>query len=314
MSLFDSAKNSHLEFQMSSTSSLEAVGDPPPILPALLASLSILVGGRALFIIQWSLVQSELMRAGTVERLSTLAYVAPLRALETIFRPILRPTLDLFGKVAAIQTTSPDEYVSKVLGVSLDSVRELHFEFENELVPEAVPNSTFPSTWRTTTEEAFVLFAITRVKKPLRVIETGVAEGRSSRAILTALQMNTSGELESFDVRYDVGSSVDPALRDRWKLRTVPWIGKRRILKHELARLSPIDLFFHDSQHTYGWQSIEYRMAWNSLSQGGFLTSDDVDSSFAFLDFCNSVKIAPEVLVGERKVFGVAKKPTAVSV
>jgi len=148
--------------------------------------------------------------------------------------------------------------------------------------------------------------------KPERVIETGVSEGRSSRALLSALQANSSGHLLSFDIEPEVGSLVETPLRARWTFHQLP--GRQRSLAFEkaLKDFAPIDLFFHDSHHTYGWQSLEYRLAWNSLAEGGFLTSDDVDSSFAFLDFCKRNSVTPDILVGDAKLFGAVRKPRSV--
>ena len=250
------------------------------------------------------------MRAEKTERIANLAHIVPLRALEYLFRPVMRPGLDLFNKVARIQTTDPEVFLGECLGISSSALADLRSEFENNPVSADGRQPRFPEACKVTADEALVLYAISRVMKPERVVETGVAEGRSSRAILSALLMNSRGLLMSFDIRDDVGSLIEAKLLGRWNFQLLPQAHKRAVFSRELSRFSPIDLFFHDSMHTYEWQSREFRLAWNSLSPGGLLASDDVDSSFAFLDFCKSNAVAPDILVGERKVFGLVRKAT----
>lgn len=70
--------------------------------------------------------------------------------------------------------------------------------------------------------------------------------------------------------------------------------------------LPPIDIFFHDSEHTYGWQQFEYNAVRRHLSSGGLIASDDVDASFAFLDFCAGQGVEPHLFLDTRKAVGVA--------
>ena len=46
-----------------------------------------------------------------------------------------------------------------------------------------------------------------------------------------------------------------------------------------------IDIFFHDSLHTFQHQYFEYSTAWPHLSAGGLLLSDDIFWSRAFHKF-----------------------------
>ena len=116
------------------------------------------------------------------------------------------------------------------------------------------------------------LHAIVRTKQPDVMIETGVADGFSTAVILAAMETNGRGELHSYDIADDVGACVTD--RTRWTLHI-----------REPLPSSPIDLFLHDSDHSYANQSAEYVAAWSILRPGGLLLSDDVDWSCAFLDF-----------------------------
>jgi hypothetical protein len=95
-----------------------------------------------------------------------------------------------------------------------------------------------------------------RAFQPEIVVETGVANGVSAAYILLALQKNERGALYSVgldDPQYlpvgkPLGWVVPEALRSRWNLL----IGNSRgLLPSLLAKLGMIDVFIHDSLHTY---------------------------------------------------------------
>src|SRR5215472_12838381 len=102
---------------------------------------------------------------------------------------------------------------------------------------------------------AGLLYAICRIMKPTTVVETGTCYGVSSAFILKALQLNGAGELRSVDLP-PLGNSADrfvgwliPAeLRSRWTLHRGT---SRRVLPPMLRTLGKVDLFLHDSLHTY---------------------------------------------------------------
>ena len=134
------------------------------------------------------------------------------------------------------------------------------------------------------------------------MVETGVARGYTTAAALGAMADVGRGRLHSIDLpgmRDDglpddeIGDVVPPEVRDRWTLRIGP---SRRLLGPLLRELGEIDLFLHDSDHTYGAQLWEYRTAWPFIGEGGVLISDDV-SNTAFLEFCDEAKAEP-VLIG----------------
>src|SRR5579863_2368428 len=95
-----------------------------------------------------------------------------------------------------------------------------------------------------------------RLLKPQIVIETGVAYGASSAYMLQALHINGRGTLYSIDLPNSfvpdsaafVGAAVPARLRSRWKLNLG---SSRRLLRHVLREVGGVDLFIHDSLHTY---------------------------------------------------------------
>lgn len=44
-------------------------------------------------------------------------------------------------------------------------------------------------------------------------------------------------------------------------------------------------MFLHDSDHSYRWRMFEYTTVRDRLKSDGILLSDDVDVSYAFIDF-----------------------------
>ena len=154
------------------------------------------------------------------------------------------------------------------------------------------------------------LAGFVRAVRPKRLFETGVADGASTRVILDALEENGDGRLWSVDVLPEAGAIAreSPAVH-RWQFVVLPARGRAAAFRRAIRPLRPLDVFLHDSDHSYPWQSFEYREAWTVLAPGGWLLSDDIDASYAFLDFARRHALRPWILAGPRKLFGVLRKP-----
>ncbi len=116
--------------------------------------------------------------------------------------------------------------------------------------------------------EAFYtpLYMITRKLEPDTVIETGVHRGVSALFILQALEDNGKGMLYSIDLPYasyttdrkeitksslpenKIGICVQTRLRNRWKLILG---NSRKELPALLEKVKNVDIFLHDSEHTF---------------------------------------------------------------
>ena len=139
------------------------------------------------------------------------------------------------------------------------------------------------------TKEAPALYCLIRLLKPRVVVETGVADGFTSAHILRALEDNGEGRLYSIDLPNSKlppdkgpGWIVEGELRKRWDLR----IGDAKtLLPPLLDELGEVDLFLHDSLHTYEHMTFEYRAAWPRVKPGGLFLSHDVGQNAAFFDF-----------------------------
>lgn len=131
-------------------------------------------------------------------------------------------------------------------------------------------------------------YALVRVLQPEVIIETGVAHGVSTAFMLAALERNGSGMLHSIDLpphdaraEQHVGALVPPELRQRWRLHRGM---AARVLPGLLTELGRVDLFVHDSMHTYRNMTFEFDAAWRSMPATGAVVADDVEGNRAFLE------------------------------
>jgi predicted O-methyltransferase YrrM len=123
-----------------------------------------------------------------------------------------------------------------------------------------------------------LLYVLVRAARPQVVVETGVLYGASSGHMLAALAANGTGRLYSIDLGCSPGEPphdlfVHPDLRAPWRYI----VGDtRRELPLLLARLGRIDMFHHDSLHTFAHMTWEYETALAHLAPEGILGSHDV--------------------------------------
>ncbi len=164
-----------------------------------------------------------------------------------------------------------------------------------------------------------ILYFLVRKFRPAIVVETGVARGLSSAYILCAMQENQRGHLYSIDLpcasasvrpitrygrpayqledgqvqgRFEVGYFVPECVRHGW---TLVLGDSRTELPPLLERLGHIDMFLHDSLHTYEHMQWEYETAWPYINDGGFLLSHDVLWNRAFFNKCRSSRARPVI-------------------
>ncbi len=133
-------------------------------------------------------------------------------------------------------------------------------------------------------------YCLVRKYKPSVIVETGTSMGWSSFMILTAIKKNNVGYLYSFDLDMSenvkkeggVGFLVTNDLKERWTLKIED---TKKGLEPLLKKLKVIDMFIHDSEHSYQTMMFEYTLAWSYLRNGGILCSDDINHSKAFNEF-----------------------------
>jgi len=179
----------------------------------------------------------------------------------------------------------------------------------------ASSHGPFPAIYNGDSALAAFCYAVTRALHPKHAVETGVCYGVTSAHILKAMEMNGEGHLDSIDVPplgkdadKQVGRFIPEELRSRWTLHRGM---SRRLLRPLLDQLGSIDLFVHDSLHTYENMRDEFAVAWPSLRRGGVLVSDDVQGNSAFQELAARPDVAAHVVVqeqGKNALFGVAVK------
>jgi predicted O-methyltransferase YrrM len=139
----------------------------------------------------------------------------------------------------------------------------------------------FPGPYRLGTTGEFgceALYLLVRAARPNMVVETGVLYGASSAHILAALIRNGGGELHSLELGRDHREPphdhfVPRDLQRHWTLV----IGdSRHELRSVLKRCAPVDMFLHDSLHTFDHMTWEFETALPYLSPVGILASDDI--------------------------------------
>lgn len=132
------------------------------------------------------------------------------------------------------------------------------------------------------------LYGLTRWLRPMVVVESGGFVGMSSAFILKALadEKLAAAKLYSIELSEDCeqGALIPDELRSA-AARFVPVGGRiEDLLKQERLPRS-IDMFLHDSSHSYRHMLWEFRHFWPRLRDGGLLISHDVQMNAAFPEF-----------------------------
>jgi Methyltransferase domain len=125
-----------------------------------------------------------------------------------------------------------------------------------------------------------------RALRPDIVIETGVAYGVTTSFILAALGENGRGVLHSVDLPplgHKADDFVGYAVPHRWRAAWVLHRGfSRQILPMLLPELGKVDLFCHDSLHTYRNMLFEFNCVMPWLPPRAAILSDDIEKNSAF--------------------------------
>ena len=180
-----------------------------------------------------------------------------------------------------------EEQFGRVVADVLDepALREVEEE-TRRLLGEIRPAEPFDLRWAADSLLARCCYLVCRLLEPTVVVETGVAYGVSSAFILRALEVNGSGVLHSVDLpplrrEYEGfwGIAVNESLRDRWSLHRG---SSGRVLPRLLRETGAVDLFVHDSLHTYRNMRREFHLVWPHLRGGGAILADDVERNRAF--------------------------------
>lgn len=136
-----------------------------------------------------------------------------------------------------------------------------------------------------------LLYFLTRYLRAGTVVETGVAAGWSSKAILTALKKNgQGGKLYSSDFPYFryknperlIGYIVDEDLKQDWSLYIE---GDRFNLPKIAAACGTADLFHYDSDKSYEGRDFALSELEPVLSDNAVIVLDDIQDNLHFRDY-----------------------------
>lgn len=134
-----------------------------------------------------------------------------------------------------------------------------------------------------------LLYFLCRLLKPQFVVETGVAAGWSSLAILSALDKNERGKLYSSDFPYFrlyrpeqfIGVLVPSNLRKRWFLDIR---GDRVAIPNILQKISEVDIFHYDSDKSFSGKSFAFERVNKARSKKSVILFDDIQDDTFFRD------------------------------
>ncbi len=205
---------------------------------------------------------------------------------------------------------SPKPMVEELLDTQIeDALLDEASVTLDKLASRVVDNQlAFPPAFQVGIGSRLVLYILAAMLRPNVVVETGVADGMSTLVLLEALKHHEHGSLTSIDVRKDVARLLSSEELEQISLYRLPPGHRRAKLRELLASPREIDLFLHDSSHSFAWQNLEYELAWHRLADGGVLVSDDVDVSYAFVFFCDKYSLTPSLLFEGTKVVGAVQK------
>lgn len=144
--------------------------------------------------------------------------------------------------------------------------------------------------------------------KSRNVIETGVAYGWSSLAVILSLEKR-NGVLYSSDMPYlaqdgdkYVGYIVPENFKNSWKLFR---FADKESLPKIFADCSEFDVVHYDSDKSYNGRMWAYEELYAHLREGGVFISDDIGDNSAFQDFCENKGIEATIIEYEKKYIGV---------
>ncbi len=148
-----------------------------------------------------------------------------------------------------------------------------------------------------------LLYWISEHLSAKKVVETGVAYGWSSLAILLSIVQRENTTLISTDKPYPkrnnddyVGCVVPDNYKSNWQIIKMT---DKDALPRALKMLNTIDMCHYDSDKSYEGRIWTYPLLWKAIRSGGCFISDDINNNFAFHDFCKKLNKKPFIIETE---------------
>jgi len=148
-----------------------------------------------------------------------------------------------------------------------------------------------------------------RIIKPKVVVETGVAAGWSSFAILESLRKNGKGQLFSSDFPYFrlknpeqfVGCLVPKSIRTNWSLDLR---GDEIAIPEICNKVQKIDIFHYDSDKSFAGRLFAIRQIQKKLSLNSIVIFDDIQDNLFFKNLVQFLNCEYQVFEFEGKFVG----------
>ncbi len=203
-----------------------------------------------------------------------------------------------FGKPGNYQVQMLEHIIAdlyKTFGqmVDWDGVNEIEEEVRKRMY-ELEKKAPFTTKHHGDFSLARVCYAACRLLQPDVVVETGVAYGVTTAFVLKALSLNNKGMLISIDLPplgkdadAFVGFLVPEEFKNRWVLHRGT---SKRILPKLLPEIGKVNLFIHDSLHTYWNIKRELNMVTSFLARPAIVVCDDIQGNRAFEEWVAAVK------------------------
>ena len=159
----------------------------------------------------------------------------------------------------------------------------------------------------------FLLYFFVRKFKPAIVIETGVAAGWSSVAILRAFKKNNFGKLFSSDFPYFRLKNPEKFIgvlvknennKDRWQLDVR---GDEIAIPNFLNKIGNlnIDLVHYDSDKSYSGREFVLNKISKNLGKNSIIIFDDIQNNLHFKDYVTKYKSNYTVMQFKKKYLGI---------
>ena len=256
-----------------------------------------------------------------IEKLKTLIWFSKRisywrHALSLIARKFYKNNDSLYLRVqatewAANQYVSVDEALSSI-GLT-SQIKEINYKLSESLIEHAKLLAQNSKVEMGGAGDLDLLFAASKLSNAKNILETGVAYGWASLAILTSISDKKDAKLISIDMPYPkmnnedfVGIVVSDSLRGKWDLIREP---DRNGIKKALNKFGGvIDLCHYDSDKSYYGRMYAYPILWDALKINGVFISDDIQDNLYFSNFVKKKSCKFAVVDYDGKYIGLARK------
>ena len=116
------------------------------------------------------------------------------------------------------------------------------------------------------------------------------------------MERNKKGVLFSTEISSNVGRLAPQRLKKRRRfIVSTP----STVLSTALKQSGRLDIFMHDSDHSYNGMRYEFELVKNRMRHNGVILSDDIQSNSAFMELAGELGKKPRIIAGIAKSFGI---------